>query len=236
MMIRSVLLASLAAVVVLSSTPGVLAQTMLQVSPNPANTANQSLTQEDISLRGHLSSIPKGTMMMIKLDHPVNTASNKVGDPISAIIEADVYLDNQIAIPAGSRIDGAVTSVIPASRMGKSGSLELQFYTIRTTFGSTVPIRAHIVTDDSTGVIRGDSPQAQVLKGVGTAAGGTAVGTLMGTAAGSLLGSAGSGAVFGLAAGSLVGIGYAMTREGKHVSLPSGARMSIILDQPIAIN
>lgn len=191
---------------------------------------------EDIALRGHLTAVPKGTMMMVKVDQPLNSASSKVGDPITAIVEADVFMNNQIVIPAGSQVEGAVTQVSPAGHVGKAGSMEVQFSVIRTTYGHSYPVRARVVTSDESGIIRGDSPQAQVFKTLGTAAGGTAAGTLMGTAAGSLLGSAGGGAMFGLAAGSLAGVGYALLREGKEVVIPTGARMSIVLDQPIAVN
>jgi hypothetical protein len=42
--------------------------------------------------------------------------------------------------------------------------------------------------------------------------------------------------MFGLAAGGLAGVGYAIMREGKQVVIPSGARMSLILQQPVAMN
>jgi hypothetical protein len=190
---------------------------------------------EDLSLmRGHITTIPKGTVLMVKIDHPVSSFSSKIGDPVTAVVEADVYLENQVAIPAGSQIEGAITGVSPAGRLGKNAELELQFYTIKPPYGAVIPIRAHIVTADSSGVIKGGTDQARVLQSLGVAAGSTAAGTLMGTAAGSLLGSVGGGAIFGVAAGGLFGLGYAIARQGKQVELPTGARMSIVLDQPVA--
>jgi len=202
----------------------------LQLSPY-----QNSEGSEEVPLRGHVTTLPKGTMVMIKLDQPVSSSS-KSGDAISATVEGDVSYDGQVVIPAGSEVEGSVTSVSPAGHLGKPGSLEVQFYLVKTTIGNNIPIRSHIVTADNTGVLRGDSTQAQVLKEAGSAAGITAGSTLMGTAAGSLLGSVGGGAVFGLAAGGIAGLGYAVAREGKEVSLPQGARMSIILDQPMAMN
>jgi hypothetical protein len=213
----------------------------LRISPSPVSGPSNNFAQpayfnENIALRGHLATIPKGTIIMIKLDHPVSSTASKVGDSVSAIVEADVYLDNQIAIPAGSQVEGAITAANPAGHLGKHGSMEIMFNTIKTPNGYVLPMRAHVVTSDETGIIKGDSDQAQVYKTLGTAVGGAAAGTLMGTAAGSILGSAASGAGFGLAAGSIAGIGYAIVRTGKQVIIPSGARMSIILDHPIPIN
>jgi hypothetical protein len=173
----------------------------LRLRPNttsqPVQTAmmNQPTVNEEVPLRGHLSTIPKGTMMMIRLDQTLSSSANKVGDPVSAVLEADVYLENMIAIPAGS--EGSVTSVTPAANMGKAGSMEVQFYTLKTTNGMSIPMQARIVTADNSGVIKGDSEQAQVLKTLGTAVGSAGAGTLMGAAAGSILGSAGAGATFG---------------------------------------
>jgi hypothetical protein len=214
----------------------------LRLSPNTTiastNGVEQTVTpvNDGISLRGHLTAIPKGTIMMIKLDQPLSSTASRVGDPVSAQIETDVFLDNQIAIPAGSQIEGAVVSVSPAGRVGRAGSIEVQFSVIKSAAGVNIPLQAHVVTTDNSGIIKGDTDQAQVLKTLGTAVGGTAAGTLFGTAAGSLLGSAGGGAAFGLAAGSIAGLGYAVVRQGKQVVIPSGARMSIVLDQPLPIN
>ncbi len=203
----------------------------------PSTTFNQKPQyNNDIPLRGHIIAIPQGTMMMIRLDHPISSYSSKVGDPVSATVESDVYLGDQVVIPTGSKVEGSVTGATAAGHLGRPGSLELHFYGIKTSSGLTIPLRAHVVTDDASGVIKGDSAQAQVLKTLGTAVGATATGTLLGTAAGSILGSAASGAAFGVAAGSIAGIGYAIVRQGKQVVIPTGARMSIMLDQPVAVN
>ena len=198
--------------------------------------SNNSSNSDMMPLRGHVTTLPKGTMLMVKTDRPLNTFSSKIGDAVSGTVETDVYLDNQVVVPAGSVAEGEVTGVTPATHLGKSGELEIQFSTIKTPSGMVFPIRGHIVTADNTGILRGDSQQAQVLKTLGIAAGGAGAGTLMGTAAGGLIGSAGSGAVFGLAAGSLVGIGYAIVRQGKQVEIPGGARLSVVLDQSISPN
>jgi hypothetical protein len=216
----------------------------LRLSSTPqgfANPAYESMSpsvgmSDNVSLRGQVSTVPKGTIMMVKLDQPLNSASSKVGDAVSAQVEADVYLDNQIAVPAGTIVEGMISSVVQAGHVSKPGALEVQFSALKMPNGYTYPLRAHVITDDNTGVLRGDSSQSQVLKTAGSAVGVTAAGTLAGTAAGGLLGAVGSGALFGLAAGGLAGVTYAVIREGKEVSVPSGARLSIVLDQPLGMN
>jgi outer membrane lipoprotein SlyB len=83
--------------------------------------------------------------------------------------------------------------------------------------------------------LRGDTYGMDVLKGVGIAVGGTALGAVGGTAIGGIIGAAGSGAAVGTAIGAAAGIGYAAARKGKSVDLQNGSRLRIKLDQPAAI-
>ena len=210
----------------------------LHLSQPPGAVAPQSYTvtnQQDPNLRANITAIPKGTTLMIRMDQPVNSESSKMGDPISATVEADVFLDNRLVVPAGSIVYGSVSSVRHTGRVGQHGQLEMRFDALRTPDGMTTPIQAHVVTTDNTGIIKGNTEQARVLQTFGIAAGGTATGTLLGTAFGSLLGATGSGALFGLGVGAIGGIGYAALRKGKQVVVPSGARLSIVVDQPVAV-
>lgn len=216
----------------------VFAQNMINLPPIQAGQPNATniYQQDTISLRGRISTIPTGTMLMIKVDQPISSSISHVGEPISATLENDIFINDAIAIPAGSEVMGQVASVQPSTHLGKHGSIDIRFHTVKAPDGTAVPIRAHIVTTDQTGVLKGDTYTKDVLKGLGFAAGGTAAGTLMGLSAGSLIGSAGAGAVFGLGLGALGGMSYALIRKGKDVMVPSGSRMSITLDQPVTVN
>lgn len=188
------------------------------------------------TIQGHLISIPKGTMLAIHTDQPLTSLAAHIGDPVNATLENDVYVNDSVAIPAGSQVLGQVASVDTAGHLGKHGVLEVHFDSVKLPDGRVVPINAHVVTKDQSGVLKGDSYAMDIAKGVGVAAGSTAVGTLMGTAAGGLLGSVGTGAVFGLGVGALGGMGYAMARKGKEVVVPAGARMSVMIDTPVTVN
>lgn len=199
-------------------------------------TTSNSYGQDNMSLRGRVSTIPKGTILMVKLDHPISTASNKIGDPITGTVEADVYLDNQIAVPAGSSVEGSIVDLESAGRVSKPGKIMAQFSLLKTPTGVTIPLKAHVITEDNSGMLKGNSAQNQVLSTAGNALGVTAAGTLAGTALGGLMGAVGSGALFGVAAGGAAGIGYAVLKQGKQVTIPAGGRISIQLDQPAGIN
>jgi len=191
---------------------------------------------EPMTLRGRLVSIPSGTLMALHTNQPISSYGAHIGDPVSATLENDLFVNDAVAIPAGSQVLGQIANISEAGHLGKHGEIDVRFDSIKLPDGRVVPVQAHIVTKDDSGVLKGDTYTKDVLKGVGVAAGATGVGTLMGTAAGSLLGSVGGGAVFGLGVGALGGLGYAMVRKGKDVLLPAGSRMSVKIDTPVTIN
>lgn len=188
------------------------------------------------TIQARLVSIPKGTLLSIHTDQPLTSFAAHMGDPVNATLENDIYVNDSVAIPAGSQVLGQVSSVDGAGHLGKHGVLEVHFDGVKLADGRVVPINAHIVTKDESGVLKGDTYTMDVAKGIGIAAGSTAAGTLMGTAAGGLLGSVGTGAVFGLGVGALGGMGYAMARKGKEVIVPAGSRMSVMIDSPVTVN
>ncbi len=189
-----------------------------------------------LMLRGRVVSVPAGTLMSAHIDQPISSYGARMGDPIAATLENDVYINDAIAIPAGSQILGQVANVSEAGRLGKHGEIDVRFDSVKLSDGRVIPVHAHIVTKDESGVLKGNTYTMDVLKGVGIAAGATGVGTLMGTAAGGLLGTVGTGALFGLGVGALGGMGYAVARKGKEVTLPAGSRMSLMIDAPVTIN
>lgn len=202
---------------------------------NPYGAVTTSSYTDPVYKTG-ISTVPKGTIILSRLDSPISSYSSNVGDPISATVETDIYNGPELIIPAGSSVLGNVTGSDKAGFVGKPGKLSMQFTVIRRPDGSTVPFQGHVVTEDSTGVFKGDTNQSRIISTAVPAVGGAAAGTLLGTATGSLLGATGAGAGFGLAVGSIAGIGYALVRKGKQVTIPSGARLSIMVDQSAGMN
>jgi hypothetical protein len=211
-----------------------MAEGIVKLSPlSQSSTAYSTSNAEDsMALRGRISTIPKGTTMMVKLDQPVSY----LGDPVNATLENDIYVNDAMVIPAGSEVLGQVTNVNRSGKLGKHGDIEVRFVSIKSPDGVLVPIRAHVVTSDETGVLKGNTYAQDIAKGLGIAAGSTGLGAVLGTASGSLLGSVGTGVLFGTAVGGIAGISYALMRQGKDVVMPAGARMSIAMEQPVTVN
>lgn len=186
------------------------------------------------ALQGQVSTIPNGTTLQVKLNQPVSTSTSRLGETITGTVAHDIVANHQVVVPAGSEVHGQITNIIPSRRMGRHGELTMRFYEIKTANGNTVPIQGFVVTQDNTGRLRGDSYKMDLAKGVGTAAGGTAIGAVTGTAVGGILGVAGTGAVMGTGIGAAAGIGYALARKGKDVLIPGGTRLSVKVDEDTA--
>lgn len=165
---------------------------------------------------GKLLTVPVGTQFEVRLQQPLESGTAKVEERFEATTLADVIVQGQVAIPAGSVARGFVSSVRPAGRMNRVGNMTLSFDEIRIGERSS-RLRASVVhaldpkmTEDISKI------------GVGGAAGGV-VGGLIGGVKGALL-------------GVLIGAGGTIAAtEGSDVKLPLGTVLRIRVDQPLEV-
>jgi hypothetical protein len=165
---------------------------------------------------GRMVTVPVGTQFEVRMQQPLESSTAKVEDRFEATTLADVVVQGQTAIPAGSLVRGFVSSVKPAGKVSRTGSLTPSFDEVR--IGETsFRLRASVVqaldpkmTEDVSKI------------SVGAAAGGV-VGGLIGGIKGALL-------------GVLIGAGGTIAAtEGSDVKLPMGAVLRIRVDQPLDV-
>ncbi|MEW5821242.1 MAG: hypothetical protein AB1782_13700 [Cyanobacteriota bacterium] len=187
-------------------------------------------------LQGSVMVAPAGTSLAVTTTTAVSSEMNNVGDPFSTRLSNDLYVGGGLVLPAGSIIEGQISSLTNAGRTGRNGSLGIRFTNAITPNGQRVPISARIATEDGTGIIKGGSTGGRVgktfLRGAGGAAAGAALGTALAPAAG---GRVGRGAVYGTAIGGGIGLLSTLVAKGKEAMLPSGTPLQIILDQPFTV-
>ena len=58
--------------------------------------------------------VMQGTQIHLTLLNNISTSASRDGDPFVAIVAEPVYLDTQLLIPAGARINGVIGTVAPA--------------------------------------------------------------------------------------------------------------------------
>jgi hypothetical protein len=148
--------------------------------------------------------IPANTKITARTDEDISTSSHPEGSKVTAVLELDIIINDQIVVPKGSAIYGKVTESIGGRRVGKQ-SIRIVFNEIVVN-GKTKPI----LTDP----IGAEGGKGQTAKVIGASA-------LIGAAAG----DAGKGA--------LVGAGVVLLAGGKHIQIPKGTLFDLVIKQEV---
>ena len=148
--------------------------------------------------------IPANTKITARTDEDISTKTHPEGAKVTAALELDIIINDQVVAPKGSAIYGKVTESIGGRRVGKQ-SIRIVFNEIVVN-GKTKPI----LTDP----IGAEGGGGQTAKVIGAS-------TLIGAAAG----DAGKGA--------LVGAGIVLLAGGKHIQIPKGTLFDLVIKQEV---
>ena len=165
--------------------------------------------------------VAAGTALPIVLEAGLTTKTAKPEDRVVAELAADVVVDGDVLLPAGSEVSGHVVSAVRSGRVQGKARLVDSFDGIRAG-GKTFRI-------DATGfdVTAGSSAGKDAKIAGGAAAGGVVIGAIADGGEGALKG--------GLIGGALGGAAVLATR-GKEVELPAGSRYKIELRKSLRLN
>jgi hypothetical protein len=163
------------------------------------------------------SSIPTGQEIDVRLQTPLSSDTAQVEQRFEATTVADLFRGSDVLIPAGSLVRGVVSSVNPATRTDRRGSLTLSFDQV-TVNGRNYPMRGTVT-------------QALESEGIKGEAGRIGAGSAVGAIIGGIMGGV-KGALLGVLIG---GGGTIAATEGTDVKLPAGTLLRVRLDQPPAI-
>jgi len=160
--------------------------------------------------------VPVGTELDVRLQTALNSGTAKVEQRFEATTLRDLVISGRTVIPAGAVTRGFVSSVRPAGRIDRKGSLTLSFDELRID-NRTTRLRASVLQAL-------DPKVADDVTRIGA-------GAVVGGIVGGLLGG-GKGALLGVLIG---GGGTIAATEGTDVDLPLGTVLRIRIDQPIEI-
>jgi hypothetical protein len=197
----------------------------------------------DAALNGHAGSsdivVRAGTRVGLSLRNPVDTRHSHDGDHIYLQTIAPVSINNVIAIPVGSYVNGTITQSKAAHGVKGKGELFIRFDSLTLPNGVTRDFRSRLGAADSSaqgkvdpkeGKITGErngSGDAQTVA-LGTGIGGS-VGGIAGAAAGHSLGGVGIGA----AAGAAAGLATIFHGKRPEAVLPQGTTLEMVLDRDL---
>ena len=135
--------------VIACSAPPTPAATPLRITPpQPVRDANGAIITTPVVL-------PEGTAITAQTLDFVSSETANEGDRVNLEVAKNVVVDNAIAIPAGARLRGVVSSVRRASRLGKAGSVSIQVESTEAVDRSRIHLRSTKTksTDDKVGSV-----------------------------------------------------------------------------------
>ena len=165
--------------------------------------------------------IPADSVIGLQVDTTVSTDDARVEDRVEARVTRDVLVDDQVAIPAGSRVVGSVVLVEQVGRLRGTARLGVRFHTVLLEEIHEVPISTDTVYRE--GKSRGGDSARKIG---GAAIGGAILGAIFGGR---------QGAAIGGAAGAATGTAAAMGGNGDAATLPLGATVTVRLSNPATV-
>jgi hypothetical protein len=166
--------------------------------------------------------IPEGTQLPIILDTGVASNTSRVEQPVRAHLSRDVRVGNQIVLPAGSELYGNVTAVRRPGKVKGRSYIALRLTTL-VPHGTDDRYRVDTGRISRTG--RATKKQDALKIGV-PAAGGAAIGALVGGK---------KGAAIGAGAGGGAGTAVVLSTRGEEVGIGRGAHLTLRLSAPVTI-
>src|SRR5260370_1106990 len=185
----------------------------------------------------------QGTRVHLTLLGGISRAVAKDGDPFVAVVAEPVYLGSQLLLPAGTRVNGIITTVEKARRFSifrGQAYMNLTFRSIEVD-SRLIPVQMSIITIEqphgqADGKRRKDVKieEGQVVEEKHDIKG-DIVGATIGTGGGTLVGVVFSHAARGFGLGLAGSAAYIVARKGKDLELPPQTGMLIRMDNTITV-
>jgi hypothetical protein len=161
--------------------------------------------------------LPAGTEVDVRLVTRLDSKTAQLEDKVEASTMVDLYQGDRLLVPAGSIIEGYVSSVDRASRTDRKGEITVMF-TKLTVDGRVHDVRAYVTQALESQGIKGEAERIGAGAGIGAIIGG-------------ILGGV-KGAITGILIG---GGGVIAATEGKDVELEPGTVLRVRFDTPVSL-
>ena len=205
---------------------------------NNYNNSQSMAYSNNQPLRGSVLTVPAGSTFNAALTMPLSSANASVGQNVSMLLNKDFYYGDKLVAPAGSYVNGTVTTVTAARHGSMNGKIGVRFSQITTPTGYQIPISAVIKTDDNSGLLVGGTKADVAKEYTKDMVVGSAAGALSGLVFGALAGGdkLGRGVALGTAVGAGGGLVKSAIDKGNDVEIPANAAIELYLTQPITVS
>jgi hypothetical protein len=184
------------------------------------------------------ATIQPETKAKIVLQTRLSSKLSEVGDPVTAVLDEPIYVDNLLVLPRGTEFHGRVTSVKAAGKGQKQGSLGLIFERVGMPWGDEPVFVTVSAVDDwdkdkklkanDEGAVKGGHDGGRTTDNVfkGGGIGGAGAGVLV------LSGASGAAGAAALGGGLLSGL---FLTKGGEVQLAPGAIFRVKFVKPLTL-
>jgi hypothetical protein len=150
--------------------------------------------------------IPAGTQLTVRLNDPLDSEKNQIGDTWHGTLSAPITSDGETVVPSGADVIGRVADVKSAGRFAGNSALTIEVTSI-TVNGKSYSVQTNQWSREG----KGEGKNTAVKVG-----GGAALGAIIGGLAGG-----GKGAAIGTVAGAGAGTGVSAAKKGQQIKLAS---------------
>jgi len=165
--------------------------------------------------------IPAGKFLTVRVNQPISTDHNQVGDFFSATLAEPVVVDGIVVAQQGQTVNGRVSQVEKGGRVSGVSKLGVQLTQLTAVDGQQLPIQTQLVGRNARTTNGRDAAAVATTTGVGAAIGAAA--------------DWGRGAAIGAGAGAAVGLaGVLLTRGAPAVIYPE-TLLSFRVDAPVTV-
>ena len=155
--------------------------------------------------------VPAGTLLPIEIQTSLSSATSRQGDPVIAVLTADVPLDG-FKLDKGSEVRGQVRTVIPAKRVKGRAQLVVDFDAVM-----EEGEKLSIMTEPLDSMAASTSGKDKKII-AGGAVGGLIIGAIK---------DGKKGAAVGTVVGAAAGTGAVLVMKGDEVEIPRGAQLTL---------
>ncbi len=177
-------------------------------------------------------SLPAGTPLSVRLQKTLSTSTSKRGDLFTGAVTRPVLDHGKVVIPAGSTIEGHVTTVREHRRIAGKATIGIRPDVVVLPSGERFPLNAVLVDTN----LRDGSDVNEEGQFKGPGHDGSDLRELLIGGGGGL----GIGILAGGAKGGLIGAGIGATASGIHwlaktrsATLPAGTELTMELERPL---
>jgi type IV secretion system protein VirB10 len=187
---------------------------------------------------GAAAEIPQGAHVLLRMENSVNTRTAKEGDYVYLRTAVPIANAGEIAVPAGSYVQGVVSEAKRSGRVKGRAQLAIRLETLTLGNGKVYKFAPHVSSVDS-----GDSGQkvvgaentieqtpsrGQDVERIAILAG-------SGAGIGGIADRSWKGAGIGAGVGSAVGLATVLLSRGKEVELRQGSTLDVVFDRPVSL-